>query len=112
MMQNRDKVIQLINTLSLLVGGIDNFVYRGESKCFETISSSLYRHLYELNSEHFDIMDAQRRQLDFARQFTEETDELALLAEIQHRGGNTNLIDFTTDLNIALFFACIFSQGQ
>ena len=113
MMQNRDKVIQLIHTLSLLVGGgIDNFVYRGESKCFDTVSSSLYRQLYELSSDHFDIGEAEQRQLDHAKQFTKETDKLAILAEIQHRGGNTNLIDFTTDLNIALFFACKFSQDK
>ena len=54
-------------------------------------------------------MEAQRRQLDHAKQFTKETDELRVLAEIQHRGGKTNLIDFTTDLNVALFFACMFS---
>ena len=29
-----------------------------------------------------------------------------ILTELQHFGGKTNLIDFTTDYNIALFFAC------
>ena len=32
--------------------------------------------------------------------------EFELLTEIQHYGGKTNLIDFTTDYLIALFFAC------
>ena len=32
-----------------------------------------------------------------------EVDDHKILAQIQHRGGKTNLIDFTADLNIALF---------
>ncbi len=35
-----------------------------------------------------------------------ETDDFEILTEIQHYGGKTNLIDFTTDYLIALFFAC------
>ena len=31
---------------------------------------------------------------------------LKFLTELQHYGGHTNLIDFTTDNHIALFFAC------
>lgn len=38
-------------------------------------------------------------------QYPSET-EFELLTEIQHYGGKTNLIDFTTDYLIALFFAC------
>ena len=36
----------------------------------------------------------------------EESEELEILTELQHYGGKTNLIDFTTDYLIALFFAC------
>lgn len=35
-----------------------------------------------------------------------ETAEREILTELQHYGGKTNLIDFTTDYFIALFFAC------
>ena len=35
-----------------------------------------------------------------------ETSELQLLTEVQHYGGKTNLIDFTTDYLIAIYFAC------
>ena len=35
-----------------------------------------------------------------------DTDELEILTELQHYGGITNLIDFTTDYLIAIFFAC------
>ena len=33
-------------------------------------------------------------------------DDSEILAELQHHGGKTNLIDFTTDYLVALFFAC------
>ena len=110
MFNNRDKILELINVLTLIPGNTsEKYIYRGESECHDDISSSLFRELYEIKNEYFDIMEAQRRQLDHAKQFTKETDELRVLAEIQHRGGKTNLIDFTTDLNVALFFACMFS---
>ena len=35
-----------------------------------------------------------------------DSDELEILTELQHYGGITNLIDFTTDYLIAIFFAC------
>ena len=35
-----------------------------------------------------------------------ETQTLELLTELQHYGGKTNLIDFTIDYLIAIFFAC------
>ena len=35
-----------------------------------------------------------------------DSDELEILTELQHYGGTTNLIDFTTDYLIAIFFAC------
>ncbi|MDE0020141.1 MAG: tetratricopeptide repeat protein [Candidatus Poribacteria bacterium] len=36
----------------------------------------------------------------------ETPEDFEILTEIQHYGGRTNLIDFTTDYRIALFFAC------
>ena len=36
----------------------------------------------------------------------EEVTEREILTELQHFGGKTNLIDFTTDYLIAIFFAC------
>ena len=47
-----------------------------------------------------------------ARQYTTLTNDDEILAEIQHFGGATNLIDFTDDYLIALLFACVGSQGQ
>ena len=43
-------------------------------------------------------------------QYTErsiiDSDEIEIVTELQHYGGTTNLIDFTTDYLIAIFFAC------
>ena len=35
-----------------------------------------------------------------------DSEEIEILTELQHYGGITNLIDFTTDYLIAIFFAC------
>lgn len=87
-------------------------VFRGEAECYRKISSGLYRHFHEVQNEHFEIREAQERQLSIAKSYTKETDEFEILSQIQHRGGKTNLIDFTTDLNVALFFACYYSPGK
>ena len=50
--------------------------------------------------------------MDDARRFTFETDEFTILTDLQHFGGNTNLIDFTVDYLIALFFACNGDHSQ
>lgn len=39
-------------------------------------------------------------------------DEIELLTQLQHYGGETNLIDFTTDYLIAIFFACTGEPGE
>ena len=103
------------------------YIYRGERKCNPKISSKLYRD-FEIEEEHFDIELVQKELLaaakkhtgdlpqDFRMDFTaslnvmaeltEEARDFEILTEIQHYGGKTNLIDFTTDYFIALFFAC------
>ena len=84
----------------------DDYIYRGEPEHYEEVSSSLYRQYRNIDVERFDIQEVQKEILDKARRYTSATDELEILAELQHHGGQTNLIDFTTDYRIALFFAC------
>ncbi len=59
-----------------------------------------------IETEHFDIEKVQQEILNKAKKYTHETDEFEILTELQHFGGKTNLIDFTTDYLVALFFAC------
>ena len=72
------------------------------------MSSTLYRQYEEdIEAEHFDIEFAQSEMLTEAKDYMQETDEeFEILTQLQHFGGKTNLIDFTTDYLIALFFAC------
>ncbi len=81
------------------------YIYRGEPKRFCKVSSSLYRQYQEIESEHFDIEIVQREILAEAKKYTQGTAD-EILAELQHYGGKTNLIDFTADYLIAIFFAC------
>ena len=41
-----------------------------------------------------------------AADYIHEEDDVEILTQLQHYGGKTNLIDFTTDYLFALFFAC------
>ena len=59
-----------------------------------------------MRTEDFDIRDIEAQILEEARKFTPEKEAIEIWAELQHYGGHTNLIDFTTDSHIALFFAC------
>ena len=81
----------------------DDYIFRGESECYEKVTSNLYRHY----GNNFEAM--QRDLLKDARQYidkTDKTDDFEILSKLQHYGSKTNLIDFTADLHIALFFAC------
>lgn len=84
-----------------------DYIYRGEPECYEKVSSNLYREYdKEIDTDYFYIKIAQRETLNEAKQYTNETDDFIIQTELQHYGGKTNLIDFTTDYLIALFFAC------
>lgn len=105
-----------------------DYIYRGEHECYEKVSSSLYREYADIEAEHFDIEVIEREMLAVARKHTghplqefladfaavlklggmslSEIDDFEILTELQHYGGKTNRIDFTTDYLMALFFAC------
>ena len=100
-----DEVLNVINQLAKKSAGGD-YIYRGEPEHYEKVSSSLYRQYKEIEAIGFDIEVVQKEMLKEASRYTSQTDESEILAELQHYGGNTNLIDCTTDYLIALFFAC------
>ena len=80
--------------------------YRGEPECYEIVSSGLYRKCSEGSKEDFDIQCVEKEIIADARSYTTMTEEVEILTEIQHYGGATNLIDFTSDYLVAVFFAC------
>ena len=83
-----------------------NYIYRGESEHYEEVSSSLYREHPHIERKHFRRRGAHKMILEEAKVYTDKTDPIEILTELQHFGGKTNLIDFTEDYLIALFFAC------
>ena len=102
------QALAIINKLALKAAG-GNYIFRGESECNDKVSSSLYREYERISPDvvqELDMEHIQQSRLDTAKTFTFEDDEWELLTQIQHYGGNTNLIDFTSDYLIALFFAC------
>ncbi len=85
----------------------DNYIYRGEPRRHRKVSSSLWRECKrKMRTEDFDIQAIEGLILDSAKNYTPEQEEIEIWAELQHYGGHTNLIDFTTDNHTALFFAC------
>ena len=84
------------------------YIFRGESECHEKVSSNLYRKLEKNNMLDLGVETVQTEELKRAKEYkyTQETNEFEILTKIQHFGGKTNLLDFTTCYPIALFFAC------
>lgn len=94
------------------------YLFRGEPEHYQEdpycgkVSSNLYRVFLELEdfdveTEQFDIEDVQMGMLEAVKEFSRKPiSEIERLAEIQHYGGKTNLIDFTEDYLVALFMAC------
>ena len=101
-----DELQELLTRLTSRAHGAETrVIFRGEPKCFRRISSGLYRELYEIDDQSFHIGSAQQRRIELARRYTPHLSDDDVLTHLQHLGGKTNLIDFTRDLNIALFFS-------
>lgn len=103
------EVLEVITNLAREAAAGD-YIFRGEPQCYPEVSSSLYRELPAALRGRVEAV--QRVRLLEAQRFTAERDEFEILTELQHYGGKTNLIDFTADYLIALFFACDGSPFQ
>ena len=98
-----------------------DYIYRGEPEhCeekpyFGKVSSTLYRGGPEaFDSGRFNLMRTQEETVREARNYIHKYEKMdfEILTELQHFGKKTNLIDFTTDYHIALFFACDCSHDK
>ena len=109
-----------------------DFYFRGTNKVFskekDGISSSLYRFIksnlrtekFLENSSSFKAEEETEKFLEnyssfkaeeeiverAKRYFPNQSTNLEILTELRHFGGRVNMIDFTQDLYIALFYAC------
>ena len=106
-----EPVLEIVTTLArkAATGG---YIFRGEPVCHALVSSSLYRVCSSLEVAGFDIEDVQLQMLNKAREYHSGEDDREILTQLQHYGGKTNLIDFTTDYLVALFFACDGGPGK
>ena len=104
-----------LNEVLLLIGELArksegrNYIYRGENREYPQVSSTLYRLYPHIDAPGFDITVVQDEMLAQARSYARYMGALSdfeILSQIQHNHGATNLIDFTSDYLIALFFAC------
>ena len=102
-------VLEIIGELARKSEG-QNYIYRGEQRDYHKVSSSLYRHYESIDAEGDAIASIQENILDQARahniEMSDAVEDEDILAELRHNGGKVNLIDFTSDYLIALFFAC------
>jgi len=105
-----------------------DYIFRGEPECYPKVSSTLYRQYEEIPTGLANVEDFQHEMLIAAKEHlpgttsdfetlvrrlgaaigipSEPDHDFETLTELQHYGGKTNLIDFTTDYRVALFFAC------
>ncbi len=96
--------------------GTANCIYRGEPETYDQepfcgkVSSTLYRTAPVMpDSGKISMPNLQQGILYQVRRYIpayEYKDKFEILTELQHYGAETNLINFTSDYSIALFFAC------
>ena len=100
-----------------------NYLFRGEPEHHRKISSTLYRECERIVKEagleselsDFNIENIESGISNQVKAFMttgERVSDLSILTQLQHYESQTNLIDFTTDFNIALFFACDGQPGE
>lgn len=110
-MNNFNAVLEKINEIREIVEGqpVGTYIYRGEPEHYEDVSSNLYRFCRDekLPSNYLaGSRDLLENSLCKFITFTNEEEKSEYVDMIQHYGGLTNRIDFTSDYLIALFFAC------
>ena len=93
------------------VGG--HFVFRGttmvHSNVKDGVNSSLYRWAKEEDviDDHYKPSDVEKEIVEKAQKhFPAKTSNIEILTVLRHYGGRVNLIDFSRNLYVALFFAC------
>lgn len=89
----------------------EQFIFRGQSDRWQ-VTSTLYRSLLRVDKESC-LSSMEKRVLTAARYVNlPHTPETEIFADLQHFGGMTNYIDFTTYFTVALYFACKGKPGR
>ena len=83
--------------------------FRGEPEHYPKISSTLYRRFEPIltPNSRVSVKMLQNNLADFAIRHVGQEDSIHTWSMMQHLGAATNLIDFTRDPKVALFFSCL-----
>ena len=107
-----DEVLKKVNEIAK-ESATGDYIYRGEPAHHQEVpyngrvTSGLYRQYIDIEAEQFDVAVVQADILRAAHEHApHKMEDFEILATLQHFGDKTNLIDFTTDYLVALFFAC------
>ena len=100
-----NRILEIISKVEKM-SAAGNYIFRGEAQLYPKVSSNLYRELEKVELLYLGVEIIQKEELQYAKRYIKKTDDFEILTEIQHFGGKTNLLDFTTDYRIAFFFAC------
>ncbi len=90
-----------------------NFIFRGTKEIFgggdKRVRSSLYHWAQKEKAinKHHKPPKIEKEIVEKARRlFPDKTSNIEILTDLRHYGGKVNLIDFTRNVYMALFFAC------
>ena len=108
-----DDVLEKINEIAK-ASATGDYIYRGEPAHYQehpydgSVTARLYRHYLDREAEDFDVADVETRTLWALHNAVDlhGTTDFEILVTNHHFGDKTNLIAFTTDFLVALFFAC------
>ncbi len=108
------KVRKIIRKIEDKSASVD-YIFRGEPAYYPRVSSTLYnQHLRSVGS-YFDAEAIQDKLLETVREHLPgiaADSDFEILTELHFHGGATNLIEFTSDSRVALFFACDGSHDE
>ena len=116
-MNNFNAVLEKLNEIREKVEKqpVGTYIYRGEAEHYDTVSSNLYRFCRDENLPIMypaGVKSLLQNSIRKFKRFVDEEEELKYADMIQHYGGLTDRIDFTSDYLIALFFACHGSSNK
>ncbi|MFX1256506.1 MAG: FRG domain-containing protein [Promethearchaeota archaeon] len=96
---------EALNHVFFTSSGNRDFVYRGHTDSTWRLQSTLERKLEKLKNSNIDIREYEKKVIEASRAQEKILTPIQIMAEMQHYGGATRLIDFTLAFEIALFFA-------